>query len=836
MNTLPYELRPDLPVQLEDLGRLALDIRWSWSHVADQLWSCIDAQLWQQTHNPWMILQTVSMKRLNELVKDKHFNQLLKQLHEEQTFALNRETWFSNKYPQSHLNRVAYFCMEYGLSEALPLYSGGLGVLAGDHLKTSNDLGIPLVAVGLLYQQGYFRQTINNQGEQLEFYPFNDPSQMPVTPVRDVDGEWLNIAITLPGRDLHLRTWQVQIGRITLYLLDSNDPFNNPADQGITSELYGGGTELRLKQEMVLGIGGYRLLHQLGIKPDVCHLNEGHAAFAILERARMLMQEQNLDFSTALLATRAGNLFTTHTPVEAGFDRFDNKLVQYYLTPWAENNAINLTEILDLGHGQASSSEPFNMAWLAIHGSLAVNAVSRLHGKVSRQLFQSLFPRWPASEVPVGHITNGVHIPSWDSAQSDQLWTEVCGKERWREELQTLQASILNLSDARLWEMRLNNRLNLIKWIRQRQPEHQAIYNYNYSTDILDPNILTLGFARRFATYKRPNLLLHDPQRLAHLLTRLDQPIQIVIAGKAHPKDFKGQALIQQWIRFIQDYNPGKHLVFLVDYDLLTAEQLVTGVDLWLNTPRRPWEASGTSGMKVLVNGGLNFAELDGWWAEAWNEDVGWALGDGQEHDSDPVWDAYEAEALYDKLEQEIIPAFYQRNQQGIPEQWLNLMRHSMGELTPQFSTNRMLREYTENYYLPLAEKWHQRCDNNAQQAQAIYSWRQQIQQYWSAIHFSNLEILQNQQSIEFKVQLYLDALNPDFIQLELYADAIDKSQPAERHALQRIEKLIGAVNSYLYRIEIPAQRSVNDYTLRVIPYHNELAIPLECNLILWQH
>ena len=833
MNTLPYELRPDLPAQLSDLRRLALDIRWSWSHVADQLWSCIDNKLWQQTHNPWMIMQTVSIKRLNELVQDKHFNQLLKQLHDEQNFALNRETWFSQKYPQSHLNLVAYFCMEYGLSEALPLYSGGLGVLAGDHLKTSNDLGIPLVAVGLLYQQGYFRQTINRQGEQREFYPFNDPSQMPVTPVRDENGEWLNISIQFPGRLLRLRTWQVQIGRITLYLLDSNDPLNNPADRGITSELYGGDTELRLKQEMVLGIGGYSLLNQLGLQPEVCHLNEGHAAFAILERARLFMQEQDVNFSTALMATRAGNLFTTHTPVEAGFDRFDNKLVQYYLSPWAEHCGIDLSEILVLGKSRTNSHEAFNMAWLAIHGSIAVNGVSKLHGKVSRTLFQSLFPRWPAAEVPVGHITNGVHIPSWDSAKSDQLWTEVCGKERWREELQALRASIMELPDDRLWEMRLNNRLNLIQWIRQRQPEHQAIYESD--GDVLDPNVLTLGFARRFATYKRPNLLLHDPDRLARLLTRFDQPVQIVIAGKAHPKDFKGQTLIQQWIRFIQDYKLGKHLVFLVDYDLLIAEQLVAGVDLWLNTPRRPWEASGTSGMKVLVNGGLNFAELDGWWAEAYNENVGWVLGDGQEHDSDPAWDAHEAEILYDTLEQKIIPAFYQRNQQGIPEQWLKLMRHSMAELTPQFSTNRMLREYTENYYLPLAEQWYQRCDNKGQQARIIHDWHRQIRQYWSAIHFSNLEILQNPQNIEFKVQLYLGELNPEFIKVELYAEAAEKEEP-ERHTLQRMETLIGAVNSYLYRLEIQAHRPVEDYTLRVIPYHPDVVVPLECNLILWQH
>lgn len=835
MNPSPYELRPDLPKELADLRLLALDLRWSWSHTADRLWRRIDETLWRHTRNPWLILQTVSRRRLEELAQDADFRRLLQDLREEQRTALAGEGWYGRKHGGRETPLVAYFCMEYGLSEALPLYSGGLGVLAGDHLKTASELGVPLVALGLLYQQGYFRQALNDRGEQLAFYPFNDPSLLPIHPVRGADGEWLSIVLELPGRELRLRAWQAQVGRIPLYLLDSNDPLNDPADRGITSELYGGGPELRLQQELVLGIGGLRLLARLNLAPPVCHLNEGHAAFAVLERARACMAERGVDFETALTATRRGNLFTTHTPVDAGFDRFDPDLVAHYLAPWAERAGLEVHRLLPLGRSRPEARhEPFNMAWLAIHGSGAVNGVSRLHGEVSRRLFQSLFPRWPTREVPVGHVTNGIHVSSWDSPESDRLWTEACGKERWREELAELREAILALPDERLWEMRSRNRLRLIRWIRQRQPGRQIIQTE--TDDLLDPNVLTLGFARRFAAYKRPNLLLHDPQRLVSLLTRIDQPVQLVLAGKAHPRDAEGQAMIRQWIDFIRRHDLQRRVVFLVDYDLLTADHLVEGVDVWINTPRRPWEACGTSGMKVLVNGGLNVSELDGWWAEAWCPHVGWALGDGREHDADPAWDAHEAEELYTRLEQEIIPAFYRRNPQGIPEDWVRKVRHSMAELTPVFSTNRMLREYVEDFYLPMAEATARRQANGARLARELCAWRHRITTHWPAIHFGNVTIRADERALHFEAQVYLDDLDPDSVRVELYAEPLPGHTAPERHPLTRMESLAGAINGWRYEITLPAQRPAGDYTVRIIPWHPEAVVPLECEAILWQH
>jgi starch phosphorylase len=833
MNSAPYELRPDLPPELHDLRLLALDLRWSWNHVADRLWQRVDASLWRHTRNPWVILQTVSLHRLNKLANDNRFLQLLQDLREEQARTLNADTWYSQTHGNDSQIPTAYFCMEYGISEALPLYSGGLGVLAGDHLKTCSELGIPLQAVGLLYQQGYFRQALDGKGNQLAFYPFNDPTQIPVVPVRTKDGEWLRISLELPGRHLGLRTWKAQVGRISLYLLDSNDPMNSPADRGITGELYGGGAERRLQQEMVLGIGGYRLLKALNQEPEICHLNEGHAAFSILERIRSYMHEKNTDFDTALTATRPGNLFTTHTPVEAGFDRYLPSLIERYLGKLAGDLEISMKQLLALGRSQPDAvAEPFNMAWLAIHGCGAVNGVSHLHGKVSRRLFQTLFPRWPEAEVPVGHVTNGVHVSSWDSPESDHLWTETCGKERWREDLQTISQAMLNVSDTALWEMRFENRQRLIAWIRESRARHQTISGS--AAPVFDPNALTLGFARRFAAYKRPNLLLQDKQRLAGLLTNTDKPVQLVIAGKAHPQDQDGQAMIREWIRFIHEFRLHCQVVFLEDYDLLMASYLVEGVDLWINTPRRPWEACGTSGMKVLVNGGLNLSELDGWWAEAWHEDVGWALGDGREHDSDPRWDLHEATGLYTILEEQVIPEFYRRNAHGIPEDWINRMRRSMAQLTPVYSSNRMVREYVEDYYLPMSQSAIRRSAHNSAEAKAMVAWKNELTRHWPSIHFGNIQVVEETASFYFQVQLYLDDLAPNAVQVELYADALDGKKP-ERHPLNRVEKLAGAINGYLYEIAIPAQRPAWHYTIRVIPFYPGAHVPLETNLILWQ-
>jgi starch phosphorylase len=732
--------------------------------------------------------------------------------------------------------------MEFMLTEALPIYSGGLGNVAGDQLKAASDLGVPIVGIGLLYQQGYFRQKIDLNGEQRALYPFNDPGQLPITPLRQSNGEWLRLKIDLPGYPVWLRVWQAKVGRIKLYLLDSNDVANFPVHRGITSELYGGGNELRFKQELILGIGGWRLLQELDIHPEVCHLNEGHAAFAILERAYSYMKETGQPFNVALAVTRAGNLFTTHTAVPAGFDLFDSAIIEQYLGEYAEQKlGITRRQLLALGRKNPDDEfEKFNMAFLAIRGSGAVNGVSWLHGKVSRQIFEPLFPKWPTSEVPVGHITNGVHMPTWDSKEADEIWKEACGKDRWLGMNKTLEKDIRRVPDERLWEMRTNANKALIKFAREHFARQligsgYSPYTVEQAKQLFDPNILTLGFARRFATYKRPNLLLHDPQRLLRLLTNPTFPVQLIIAGKAHPADQQGQNLIKEWMQFIKQNGLHPPVIFLSDYDMNVSENLVQGVDVWLNTPRRPWEACGTSGMKVLVNGGINLSELDGWWAKAYNPEVGWALGDGNEHGDDPDWDAREAEQLYNILENEVIPEFYNRNKHGIPTAWIARMRESMAQLTPKFSADRAVREYTEKLYLPAAATYLERAADNGANGKQMINQLQTLHENWDSIYFGEIKIATSEKQHVFDVQVYFNDIEPDKVQVELYANGLNNEDPMITK-MERAEKSKGTANGYHYFASVNSSRPASDYTPRVIPHLPGLSVPLETTLILWQH
>ncbi len=834
-----------LPTEVEgfdSLAELALDMHWSWNHATDEVWRTLDPVLWELTQNPWVVLQTVSRDRLQGVLGDPAFRQKIDALIQSKQQAAASPAWFQIAYPEANLTCVAYFSMEFMLSEALPIYSGGLGNVAGDQLKAASDLGVPVVGVGLLYQQGYFRQVIDKDGAQQALFPYNDPGQLPITPLRHPNGEWLRLEIALPGYSVWLRAWQVQVGRVKLYLLDSNDAANFPAHRGITSELYGGGPELRLKQELLLGIGGWRLLAALGLHPEVCHLNEGHAAFAVLERARSFMEESGQPFEVALAVTRAGNLFTTHTAVAAGFDRFAPVLIEQYLGGYAEQRlGITRHDLLALGRQNPSdSSERFNMAYLALRGSGAVNGVSRLHGQVSRHLFGPLFPRWPRDEVPVGYVTNGVHMPSWDSAEADELWTETCGKDRWLRTTEPLEQDIRRVSDARLWQFRAAATKSLVEFARERLSRQLAASGappegVEGAKHLFDPDALTLGFARRFATYKRPNLLLHDPERLLRLLANREHPVQVIIAGKAHPADHAGQALIQEWIRFIRRPAVRPHVIFLSDYDMLLTERLVRGVDVWLNTPRRPWEASGTSGMKVLVNGGINLSELDGWWAEAYTPEVGWALGDGQEHGDDPAWDDVEADALYDLLEREVVPEFYTRDERGIPTAWVKRMRESMAQLTPRFSANRTVREYTEQHYLPAAAAYRERAADKGAVGKRIVDWQHALEQEWAALSFGEMKVQTKAARLVLEVQVHLADLEPKIVRVELYANGINGDAPV-RQEMKRVRQLAGASRSYLYRAAVPAARPSSDYTARVIPHHDGVVIPLEDACILWQH
>ena len=835
----PYAALPHDVEGFREIAGLALDLRTSWNHANEQIWRTLDPVLWDLTHNPWAVLRTASRGHLERLLADSAFRSQVDQLDRTKRETLSRPAWFQQNHAQSALKHIAYFSMEFMLSEALPIYSGGLGNVAGDQLKAASDLGVPVIGVGLLYSQGYFRQVIDANGGQQAMYPYNDPGQLPIVPLRGPNGDWLRLQLNLPGHSMWLRAWQVQVGRVKLYLLDSNDVANYPAYRGITSELYGGGSYLRLMQELVLGIGGWRLLAALGIEPDVCHLNEGHAAFAVLERARSFMKATGLPFQAALAATRAGNLFTTHTAVAAGFDRFAPDLIENLLGVYARDSlGISSEELLGLGRQNPHDpGESFNMAYLAIHGSAAVNAVSRLHGVVSQNLFQSLFPRWPTDEVPVGYVTNGVHAPTWCGAAADAIWTKATSKDRWLDGDATKGANIRSVDAVELWKFRNDARKNLIDYTRERLSRELSASGApaaeaENARHIFDPDVLTIAFARRFATYKRPNLLLHDPQRLLRILTNTQRPVQLIMAGKAHPADEPGQALIRQWIQFLRTTDARRHVIFLSDYDMLLTERLVQGADVWLNTPRRPWEASGTSGMKVLANGGINLSELDGWWAEAYTSEVGWALGDGHEHGDDPQWDAAEAEALYQLLEHQVIPEFYTRDAKGVPTAWIDRIRASMAQLTGQFSATRTVREYTEKFYLPAAQGFSKRSANKGAAGDRIAQWSRDLSAKWSSLRFGEVKVNTEGGQHHFQAQVYLNGLAPEAVRVELFASGA----PPVRQEMRPLQQLVGTGTAWSYGAQVSAARPAKDYTARIVPSQEGVAVPLEVSYILWQH
>ncbi len=834
-----YHFLPrSLPEGLEGLTELALDVRWTWSHAGDALWRALDPEVWEQTKSPWAILQNMSSARLQALARDTEFKQELARVEADRRRYLEEPAWCAQGPQGLGLGTVAYFSMEFGLSEAFPLYAGGLGILAGDCLKTASDLGVPLVGVGLLYQEGYFRQTVDANGRQEETYPYNDPTSLPIQPVIDREGDWLRVELKLPGRTLHLRVWQASVGRVRLYLLDSNDMLNGPRDRSITAKLYGDGAERRLQQEMVLGIGGWAALEKLGIEADVCHLNEGHAAFAVVERACQFMLRHGVSFSEAWWAVRAGTVFTTHTPVAAGFDVFPPDLVRQNLRGYLADFDPSPSDLLALGRkNPLDDAEPFNMTYLALRGSARANGVSRLHAQVSRGLFADLYPGWPQCEVPIGHVTNGVHVPSWDSLWADRLWTEACGKRRWLGTAENVSDTIAGIDDETFWKVAAEERNDLVRYARGRVAwqlgqRGAAQEKVGEALGLLDPNILTLGFARRFAEYKRPNLLLHDPERLARLLTNAKFPVQIIVAGKAHPADAQGKRMIEAWIAFVNRSDVRARAVFLEDYDMGLAQEMVQGVDVWISTSRRPWEACGTSGMKVLANGGLNLSTLDGWWAEAWEPDVGWAIASPQGAESSG--DAADAEVLYRLLEEEVVPLFYQRDARGVPVGWVRRMRASIAKLAPRFSSNRMLQQYLSHYYRPAAAEFRRRSSGGGTLARELCAWHERLRASWRQIHFGGLRAEQREGQWHFDVQVYLGEIPRESVRVELYAEPEHGDDPV-REPMTRAVPIPGAVNGYVYSGSVSAQRPDWHFTPRVVAWHPEVDSAAELGLIAWQ-
>ncbi|MDR3417921.1 MAG: alpha-glucan family phosphorylase [Nevskia sp.] len=830
------DMRP-MPAGLEALPDLALNLRWTWTHAADRLWQELSPEAWTSTRNPWLVLQIVLQARLEQCASNPAFRELVAHVTSLRNEYLTQPTWCS----QSGVERpplTAYFCLEFGLAEALPIYAGGLGILAGDHLKTASDLGVPMVGVGLLYSEGYFRQVLDADGFQQELYPPNAAYLLPIAPARDASGVQLCVTLALPGRSLTVRVWQVQVGHVPLLLLDCNDPRNSAPDRGITATLYAPNLETRLMQQMVLGIAGWRALAALGYAPQVCHINEGPAALAALERIAALMEEQALGFEQALWAARPGNVFTSHTPVAAAFDTFPPEQMLRYLRGHLARCGIDEDRFLALGRRDpADADEPFNPAYFGLRCSGRINGVSELHGTVSRQLYQDLYPRWPVHEVPIGHVTNGVHVPTWDSAGADEVWTRACGKRRWHGALEGLTPAIEALDDRTLWDLKIRERQGLVGYVRRRlarqiQQRGRDGELHKVASRVLDPNVLTIGFARRFTSYKRPNLLLRDPDRLARLLGNSHYPVQIIVAGKAHPRDEAGKTMIREWGQFCQRPDVRARAVFLEDYDIDLASEMVEGIDVWINTPRRPWEACGTSGMKVLVNGGLNLSEPDGWWAEACTPEVGWKL-QGITDGDEARTDALEAESLYRLLEQEVVPLFYQRNGEGIPQRWVAMMRASMAQLAPRFSSNRMLREYFQSAYCPGAAAHERRAANNAALAVELQAWAAALRAGWHQIHIGSVQRQREGARLRCSAQVYLGEIGSGGVAVQLYADGL-QGGGAEVHVLQRRAPIAGALNAFVYDLELDTPRADGDYTLRVVPYHPQAVVPLELELIHW--
>ncbi len=857
-----FQVVPSLPAPLAGLRTLAFNLRWAWDHDAIDCFRRLDRRLWESTaHNPVKMLGEIDQNQLIEAAQDEAFlSQIDRVLRSLDSYLTAENTWFHRHYPEAVAAgvKIAYFSMEFGITECLPIYSGGLGVLAGDHMKSSSDLGVPIVGVGLLYQQGYFRQYLSADGWQQERYPENDFYHMPIKPVLNEDGSPLQVSVEFPGRTVYIQVWKVQVGRIQLILLDTNISQNSNVDQNVTDQLYGGDIEMRLKQEIVLGIGGIRALKALGISPAMCHMNEGHSAFMALERARNLMQEHGVDYAVAREATAAGNLFTTHTPVPAGFDVFSPDLLRLYFDRYIESIGISFDEFVGLGRVHSTDpAEQFNMAVFAMRHAHHCNGVSKLHGHVTRRMVQSGFAGYPLSEVPVSHVTNGIHTKSFISKEMADLLDRYLGG-RWPQDISEhgLWEKLDSIPDEELWRVRERRRDRLVVYARQHlkaQYQRRGMSNYEVRQvrDVLNPNALTIGFARRFATYKRATLLLSDPERLKRLLTNPDRPVQILLAGKAHPRDDGGKELIQRLVQFAKQNDVRAHIVFLEDYDLSLARYLVQGVDVWLNTPRRPMEASGTSGMKVLANGGINLSIPDGWWAEAYKPSVGWSIGRGEEYSDPNYQDQVEALSLYDILEKEVIPHFYDRTSDGLPHAWIAKMKSSMRQLCPVFNTHRMVAEYATRFYMPATTRATALRENHLQRAASLVDWKRKMKRCWPEVKIESVthsipgtSVNEPLESISMTVGealnvtalIRLGGLEPHDVAVQAFYGMLDSNHEIPEGKGLPLTAIEG--NNGLFRFEgnIPCGASgLHGFAVRVLPAHPDAALPHELHLITWE-
>jgi glycogen phosphorylase len=842
---------PSLPPRLEPLLEIAYNLWWSWNRDAVDLFRRLEPDLFVASHhNPISILGQMSQDRLDDIAHDEGFISHMDRVHGDLQAYLAVTPEWSNAVSEGTgaPGTVAYFSMEYGLSEALPIYSGGLGVLSGDHLKTASDSRMPLVGVGMLYQEGYFRQYLNADGWQQETYPSNDFHNMPVQLVRDAAGNPVTIVLQYPGRKVTAQIWRIQVGRVPLYMLDTNVDANRPEDRQLTSKLYSGDLDMRIRQEILLGIGGIRALDALGVEPAVCHMNEGHSAFLGLERIRVAMRRHSLSFDQARVLATAGAVFTTHTPVPAGIDLFPPYLIDRYFGEMISDMGIDRERFLSLGRPpEAQAETPFSMAVLALSLSTKANAVSKLHGQVARRMWQNLWPGTPTPEVPICSVTNGVHHRTWVSEDIANLLLRYLGP-RWRESPADadLWQRIDRIPDEELWQAHERRRERLVTMSRQAltlqmQRRGASLTDIAQASNVLDPDVLTIAFARRFATYKRALLLFQNPDRLSRILNQSGRPVQIIFAGKAHPEDHPAKELIRSLIHLSRRPDLRQRIAFIEDYDMSIARYLVQGADVWLNTPRQGQEASGTSGMKACMNGGIHLSTLDGWWYEGYAPEIGWRIGQGETYRDDALGDQVEADALYDLLEKDIVPLFYDYGNNGVPHAWVARMKRSMADVSLHFNTQRMLQEYTDGLYLPAMER-HARLEaDDAAGARELADWLTRVRSGWSQIRFSDIRSdardgMTVRERVSFAVKIDLGVLSPADVAVQVCLGSTDASGEITDYAVTDLSYVRRETDgTHLYEVDARFDSSGrNGYTIRVLPMHPALAAPHISGLVLW--
>jgi starch phosphorylase len=845
-----FVVTPNLPEPLKPLLTIARNIWWTWHVEAISLLRRVDADLWDKHKgNPIAVLGSLSAARVAELEKDQAFLAHLERVQGDLDRYLNMASWFDSEHPDAKGSLIGYFSLEFGLHESLPLYSGGLGILAGDHLKSASDLGLPLVGVGLAYQYGYFSQYLNHDGWQMEEYPVNDFHNMSMMAERDEEGRPLTIEVHYPDRAVKARIWRIQVGRNPLFLLDTNLPENRPEDRELTSRLYGGDHDMRIRQEILLGIGGLRALIKLGLEPTVCHLNEGHSAFLGLERINLLMKNRGLSYETAFEVVRASNVFTTHTPVPAGNDHFHPDLVRNYLRSKADELGIGIENLLALGkQDPANRSETFCMTVLALRLSRFTNGVSELHGHVSRGMWQSVWREVPLEEIPISHVTNGIHTRSWLCSEIARLYDRYLGP-RWYEEPtnKTLWDRLELIPDAELWRSHERMRERLVGFVRSRLREqlHRRGANRAWikaAGQILDPEALTIGFARRFATYKRAALILRDPARLAKILNDPERPVQLIFAGKAHPNDTPGKEIIRQLVHLAQTEGFRHRIVFVEDYNIEVARYMVQGVDIWLNTPRRPLEASGTSGMKVPPNGGINLSILDGWWCEGYAQDNGWAIGAGEDYDDQEYQDEVESTALYDLLENEIVPTYYDRSNDDVPHEWTRIMKNSMRTVNAEFNTHRQVEEYTQRFYMPCLDNAKRLTAQEYAKAKDLADWRHRMISGWSKVEILCVDAPPPSAqpmgaTLPIRTHVKLGDIPPEEILVEVYHGLLNtQGEIADGETATLFADGKAADGSVIYDGGIPCRRAgQRGYTIRVVPRKNGYPLDrFETGLVTW--